>query len=60
VENVERGIHYITVENQLGCQVGEVAVAGNLLAKSGPQTVAVSVRKGFNGNTIWVDVACIQ
>ena len=26
--------------------------------KSGPQTVAVNVKPGFKGNTIWVDVVC--
>ncbi len=60
VENVEFGTHYITIENQPGCRVGEIAVAGRLLARTGPQVVPVTVRKGFNGNTIWVDVACID
>lgn len=63
VENVEPGIHYITIENQIGCPVvGEIAVNGKLLRKSGPQNVAVTVRKGanYNSNTIWVDVACVQ
>jgi hypothetical protein len=58
VENVEFGIHSITIENQLGCQVGAVALAGKVLPKAGPQTVAVSVKPGFKGNTIWVDVVC--
>lgn len=58
VENVELGTHYITIENQLGCAVGAVAVGGKTLAKAGPQTVSVSVAKGFKGDTIFVDVAC--
>lgn len=61
VENVEPGIHYITIENQIGCEkVGAVALAGKVLQKAGPQTVTVSVKPGFKGNTIWVDVACVQ
>lgn len=58
VENVEPGTHSITIENQLGCQVGAVALAGKVLPKAGPQTVAVNVKPGFKGNTIWVDVVC--
>jgi hypothetical protein len=60
VENVELGTHKITIENQLGCKVGTVALAGKKLAKSGPQTVAVSVTNGFKGDTIFLDVACID
>ena len=60
VENVELGTHYITLENQLGCVVGAVAVAGKTLPKSGPQTVAVSITKGFKGDTVFIDVACVQ
>ena len=60
VENVELGTHTITIENQLGCKVGAVALAGKTLAKAGPQTVSVSVTKGFKGDTIFIDVACVQ
>jgi hypothetical protein len=60
VENVEYGTHSITIENQPGCEVGEVAVGGKVLPKPGPQTVAVNVKPGFKGDTIWVDVACVQ
>jgi hypothetical protein len=60
VENVELGSHSITIENQLGCQVGAIALAGKLLPTPGPQTVAVNVKRGFKGDTIWVDVACMD
>ncbi len=60
VEDVETGTHLITIENQLGCKVGAVAVNGNALPKSGPQTVSVNVRSNFTSGTIFVDVACVQ
>lgn len=62
IENVEVGRHNITVENQLGCTVGAIAVAGKVLPKSGPQTVTVNIKNNANYsyNTIWVDVACIE
>jgi hypothetical protein len=60
VENVEDGTHYITVDDQLGCKVGEIAVDGRILSKPGPQTVSVKVTPGFKGDTLWVDVACVQ
>jgi hypothetical protein len=59
VENVEIGTHSITIENQAGCTVGAVALAGKKLAKSGPQTVSVNVKTSFTGDTIFIDVACV-
>jgi hypothetical protein len=58
VENVEFGTHSITIENQPGCTVGAVALAGKTLPKTGPQTVSVTVKPGFRGDTIFIDVAC--
>ena len=58
--DVELGTHYITIENQLGCAVGAVKLAGKTLPKSGPQTVAVSIAKAFKGDTVFIDVACVQ
>jgi hypothetical protein len=60
VENVEIGTHSITLENQAGCTVGAVALAGKALPKSGPQTVSVNMKTSFNGDTIFIDVACVQ
>jgi len=60
VENVELGTHSIAIENQNGCTVGAVALAGKTLAKSGPQTVSVNVKTAFIGDTIFIDVACLQ
>jgi hypothetical protein len=60
VENVELGTHKITIDNQLGCKVGAVAVGGKTLPKAGPQTVSISVTSGFKGDTIFLDAACIQ
>ncbi len=59
VENVEDGTHIITVANQLGCRVGEIAVAGSVLPKKGPQNVSVQVKPSWRGETIFVDVACL-
>ena len=58
VENVELGTHSITIENQAGCTVGAVSLAGKTLPRSGPQTVSVSVKSTFRGDTIFIDVAC--
>lgn len=60
VENVELGTHSITIENQAGCTVGAVTLAGKALPRSGPQTVSVSVKSPFRGDTIFIDVACVQ
>jgi hypothetical protein len=59
VEDVEVGTHTITIENQLGCQVGAISVGGNKLPKSGPQSVSINVRSSFTSGTIFVDVACV-
>ncbi len=58
VEAVENGTHYITIDNQQGCMVGAVYLAGKKLAKTGPQTVPVFVRSSWLGDTIFVDVYC--
>ncbi len=58
VENVEIGTHSITIENQAGCTVGEIALGGKTLQKSGPQTVSVFVKPNLQGDTIFIDVAC--
>ncbi len=59
VENVELGTHSITIENQLGSQVGQVMLAGKVLPKTGPQTVTVNVKPSFTGETIFIDIACL-
>jgi hypothetical protein len=38
--------------------VGAVALAGKTLPWLGPQTVSISVKSGFRGDTIFIDVAC--
>jgi hypothetical protein len=59
VEDVEPGTHYITVGNQPGCTVGHVLLNGSTLPKTGPQTVAVTVRNNEKANTLRVDVECL-
>jgi len=58
VEDVEDGTHYITIENQLGCAVGNVYVSGVLQRKVGPQTVAVVANDNWPTDTVFIDVAC--
>jgi hypothetical protein len=57
VEAVESGTHYIQIDNQPGCTVGNVYVAGNLLGH-GPLTAAVKVGGTKQSFTIFVDVDC--
>jgi hypothetical protein len=57
VEAVEVGRHYITIENQLGCDVHDVTVDGRLVGQ-GAQTVAVDIRRNMKKDTIFVDVDC--
>jgi hypothetical protein len=59
VEDVETGTHYITVDNQPGCTVGHVLLNGSTLPKTGPQTVAVTVRNNEKTDTLRVDVECL-
>jgi hypothetical protein len=56
VEAVEVGRHYITIENQPGCEIHGVEVAGKYVGH-GPQTVAVDIKRQMRTDTIWVDVA---
>lgn|SRR5262245_14986174 len=58
VEDVEDGTHYITIENQLGCAVGQVYVKGVAQHKIGPQTVSVVADGNWAGNTVFIDVIC--
>lgn len=58
VEDVEAGTHYITVDNQPGCTVGQVLLNGSALPKTGPQTVAVKVTSNEKTDTLRVDVEC--
>jgi hypothetical protein len=61
VEDVEVGTHYITIDNQAGCTVGDVYAAGVLQPTSGPQTVAVvvdSTSSSWPYSTFWIDVSC--
>jgi Uncharacterized protein conserved in bacteria len=58
VEAVEDGDHKITIENQAGCTVGSVYVAGVLQRRSGPQTVTVNANNNWPGDTVFIDVYC--
>ena len=63
VESPEIGTHSIVIDNQPGCTVGDVYVAGTKLRKKGPQTVGVRVTKGMKNKgsfTIFVDVVCVS
>ena len=57
VEAVETGTHHITIEDQPGCAVGQVAVDGEGVGY-GPQTVAVTIRSTRKPLTVFVDVSC--
>jgi hypothetical protein len=57
VEAVERGTHHITIGDQPGCTVGDVAVAGKFVG-SGPQTVAITIKNTNRPLTVFVDVSC--
>jgi hypothetical protein len=61
VEAPEIGTHYISIDNQPGCTVGDVAVDGAKTRQQGPQTVAVKVTRGMKNKgtfTVFVDVSC--
>lgn len=61
VEAPEIGSHYIVIDDQPGCAVGDVYVAGTKQRKRGPQTVGVKVTNGMKKKgtfTVWVDVIC--
>jgi hypothetical protein len=58
VEAVEDGFHTITIENQAGCTVGSVYVAGVLQRKSGPQAVKVLADSKWSTDTVFIDVFC--
>ena len=61
VEAPEVGTHFISIQNQPGCTVGNVAVAGVNQKKAGPQTVPVRVTQGMKKKgtfTVFVDVTC--
>jgi hypothetical protein len=57
VEAVESGTHYIQIDNQPGCTVGDVTVGGSYVG-SGARTVAVKVSNTQKTFTIFVDVDC--
>jgi hypothetical protein len=60
VEAPEAGVHEIVIDNQPGCTVGQVYLAGKLLKNSGPQSVAVrlSLTDAVSDLTIFIDVMC--
>ena len=61
VEAPEIGTHYIQVNDQPGCKVGDVALDGVKTKKKGPQTVPVKVTKAMKAKgtfTVFVDVRC--
>jgi len=58
VESPENGTHLITIQNQVGCTVGEVYVNGQLMPNLGPQTVSVKMLNGYKNITLFVDVNC--
>lgn len=69
IEDVETGIHNITITNQPGCTVSGITVSefiGNkflnqksvvIATYSGPATVPITVKSNFTG-TIYIDVSC--
>lgn len=58
VENVEVGTHQITIDNQSGCTVGDVSVAGRYVG-SGPRTLAIAIKRQLHTDTVFVDVDCV-
>jgi hypothetical protein len=61
VEAPEIGVHYILIQNQSGCTVGDVYVDGARTRTAGPQTVPVRITKGMLNKgtfTIFIDVVC--
>jgi hypothetical protein len=58
VEAVESGIHLISIEDQPGCQVGDVSVDNVLQDQTGPQTVAVRISNTKKARTVFIDVDC--
>jgi hypothetical protein len=60
VEAPEAGKHQIVIENQPGCIVQGVSVAGDPTGVIGPQTVEVHFTQGMinNGKTVFIDVDC--
>jgi hypothetical protein len=58
VEAVERGVHFITIADQPGCQIHQVWLDGKLLTETGPQTVAVRIRNTKKDTTVFIDVDC--
>lgn len=57
VESPENGTHQIVIQDQPGCTVGEVYVAGQLRG-NGPQTVSIKMSPSYKNITIFVDVNC--
>jgi hypothetical protein len=57
VEAVERGVHYIRVEDQPGCSVQDMWSDGKYLGQ-GPRTVPVRIKQTSKELTIWIDVDC--
>jgi hypothetical protein len=58
VEAPENGTHQIVIQNQTGCTVDDVYLAGQRLPNTGPQTVLVKVSPSDKNITIVVDVNC--
>ena len=58
VEAPENGTHQIVIQNQAGCTVDDVFVAGQPLPNTGPQTVIVKISPSYKNITIFVDVNC--
>jgi hypothetical protein len=59
VEAPEVGTHYITIDDQPGCTVEHVLLAG-VDKGPGPQTVAVRVRPSDRNRTWFIDVHCAE
>lgn len=57
VENVEPGLHTITIASQPGCAVQKVRSGGKTVA-TGPASVGVRVSPSTKSFTIFVDVTC--
>jgi hypothetical protein len=62
-EVVEKGVHYVTIENQDGCKVGEIYVndVNHYLDTPGPQKIEIdlsNISKADKNVTVQVWVAC--
>lgn len=60
VEAPEVGVHQIHIDDQPGCKVHEVYVAGGKTSQNGPQIATIRVTQGMikKGVTTFIDIHC--